>query len=178
MPIVDWISLVAAGRVAKVICKNFHRKEHKGKCFNTIWPYTYTVIEYFMDKNEFDFVNYKAMPWKLFGYRNIISYACYKIFGVSIHILATRGKIFCEGKVCRTIQVRAIARKYLVNKLQSVHMSNTFLVYLWILTRKILVNNSQFTKFANFSPTKIFRCTIYVYIKYNKDHLYKLQIYN
>ena len=43
-------------------------------------------------------------------------------------------------------------------KLQSVHIPNTFLVYLWIFVRKILVNSSRFT---NFSPTRYFPCTVY-----------------
>ena len=41
-------------------------------------------------------------------------------------------------------------------------MPNTFSMYLWILVRKILANSSQFTKFANFPPTKYFSCTVYI----------------
>ena len=43
-----------------------------------------------------------------------------------------------------TIQVMAIGKENLANKLKSVHMPNAFLVYLCMLVRKILVNNSQF----------------------------------
>ena len=53
-----------------------------------------------------------------------------------------------------------MARKNLANKLQSVHMPNTFLVYLWILAKKILANSPRFTKFTNFSPAKYFLCTV------------------
>ena len=64
------------------------------------------------------------------------------------------GKMLARGEFCLTIQVKGIGEEILANKLQSVHMINSFLVYLWILVRKSLLNSSQFTKFTNF-PLKI-----------------------
>ena len=46
------------------------------------------------------------------------------------------------------MQVKAIGK---ANNLQSVHMPNTFSVYLWILVRKILVNGSRFATTPKFS---------------------------
>ena len=37
-------------------------------------------------------------------------------------------------------------------------------VFLWILARKILANGSRFAKFANFSPTENFLCTVFVFL--------------
>ena len=62
--------------------------------------------------------------------------------------------------IINTIHRKYLARKHLANKQQSVHMPYMFFVHLWILVRKILANSSPFAKFANFSPTKIFLCTV------------------
>ena len=54
----------------------------------------------------------------------------------------------------RTIQIKAVGEENLANKPQSMHMSNTFLVYLWILVKKTL-NCLRFAKFAKYFP-----CTV------------------
>ena len=74
---------------------------------------------------------------------------------------------FDRKKFWRTIQVRGIGEKKLVNKLQWVHMPNKFSVYLWIMARKILANSSGFSKFANFSPTKISVCSTHLQSSYD-----------
>ena len=61
------------------------------------------------------------------------------------------GKSYWWGKIWRKINSQCIYH-------------NTFSVYLWLMVRKILVNGSQFSKFANFPPTKIFR------VRYQKQY--------
>ena len=60
----------------------------------------------------------------------------------------------CGGrKFWRVIQVKAIGEKKIGHiKLQSVHMPNTFSVYLCIFGGEILANSPQVAKFANFFP--------------------------
>ena len=64
-------------------------------------------------------------------------------------------------------------RKTLVNKLQSVHMPNTFSAYLWILVRKILVDNSRFTNFslAKFSHVRHIGFSVQQNIVMNWTHM-------
>ena len=52
------------------------------------------------------------------------------------------GENFGGGNFWQTIQIKSIGEENLANKLKSVHMPNTFLLYLQILARKILVNIS------------------------------------
>ena len=55
-----------------------------------------------------------------------------------------------------------------MNKLQSVHMPNMFVVYTVNIGE---VNDSRFAKFANFSPAKIFPFTIFQALFVNKQSL-------
>ena len=65
---------------------------------------------------------------------------------------------FWWGKFWQIVQVKAFGKeKFGEYKLQSVHMPNTCLMYLCILTKKILANSSQFDKFT----LSIFSCVWY-----------------
>ena len=66
-------------------------------------------------------------------------------------------EIFDRGNFWWTVYIdkRCWQRKiWRISYSQWIYVPNTFLVYLWILARKILVNSWRFAKFAKFFPTK------------------------
>ena len=81
-----------------------------------------------------------------------ILFNCYII----IYILLTIHGKYLAGE--NFGEVKAIGEEKLVNKQQ---YAIYVFVYLWILVKKILANGSRCVKFANFSPTKIFLCTVH-----------------
>ena len=67
------------------------------------------------------------------------------------------GKYLVGENLGELYRQKLLVRKNLINKLQLVHIPYTFSVYLWIMVRKIMANGSRF---ANFSPNKIFQCMV------------------